>query len=318
MQNEACTYFIATSSSCRCPRTTASRWASTCGCASGCWRAARCPRRISACRSPRATPRSTARIARAIASASRVASSTAAEIRAIGFPWSERMVERSRRSSGATLAAARAALTRGWACEPRRRHAPRLSRSRRGLLRVQRRGDRRARHAGRGAARSAIAIVDCDVHQGNGTAAIFAGDDSVFTFSIHGARNFPFAKETSDLDIELPDGTGDEEYLWHLERGAGRDPGALAPAARVLPRGRGSLRGRSARPPGAQQGGAAAARRAGAAHPARARHSRGDRHGGRLCAGHRGLGGDPCEHTARRTAPGIGNNRGPPRGEQEP
>ncbi|HET6263352.1 MAG TPA: histone deacetylase, partial [Usitatibacter sp.] len=64
-----------------------------------------------------------------------------------------------------------------------------------------------------------VAIVDCDVHQGNGTASIFAGDDSVFTFSIHGARNFPFAKETSDLDIDLPDGTGDDEYLWHLERG---------------------------------------------------------------------------------------------------
>jgi len=56
------------------------------------------------------------------------------------------------------------------------------------------------------------------VHQGNGTAAIFAGDDSVFTFSIHGARNFPFAKESSDLDVELADGTGDDEYLWHLER----------------------------------------------------------------------------------------------------
>jgi acetoin utilization deacetylase AcuC-like enzyme len=53
-----------------------------------------------------------------------------------------------------------------------------------------------------------VAVVDCDVHQGNGTASIFAGDDSVFTFSIHGARNFPFAKEKSDLDIELPDGTG--------------------------------------------------------------------------------------------------------------
>ena len=64
-----------------------------------------------------------------------------------------------------------------------------------------------------------MAIVDCDVHQGNGTASIFAGDDSVFTFSIHGARNFPFRKEASDLDIELPDGTRDEEYLWHLERG---------------------------------------------------------------------------------------------------
>ena len=57
------------------------------------------------------------------------------------------------------------------------------------------------------------------MHQGNGTASIFAGDDSVFTFSIHGAKNFPFVKAASDLDIELPDGAGDDEYLWHLERG---------------------------------------------------------------------------------------------------
>jgi len=64
-----------------------------------------------------------------------------------------------------------------------------------------------------------VAIIDCDVHQGNGTASIFSGDASVFTFSIHGAKNFPFEKATSDLDIELPDGTGDDEYLRQLERG---------------------------------------------------------------------------------------------------
>ena len=57
------------------------------------------------------------------------------------------------------------------------------------------------------------AVVDCDVHQGNGTAAIFQHDPSVFTFSMHGARNFPFRKETSDLDVDLADGTTDEEYL---------------------------------------------------------------------------------------------------------
>lgn len=64
-----------------------------------------------------------------------------------------------------------------------------------------------------------ILIVDCDVHQGNGTASILAGDDSVFTFSIHGARNFPFAKERSDLDIELPDGCSDAAYLTRLAEG---------------------------------------------------------------------------------------------------
>jgi acetoin utilization deacetylase AcuC-like enzyme len=58
-----------------------------------------------------------------------------------------------------------------------------------------------------------VVVLDCDVHQGNGTASIFDGDDSVFTFSIHGEKNFPFHKEKSALDIGLPDGTGDEAYL---------------------------------------------------------------------------------------------------------
>jgi acetoin utilization deacetylase AcuC-like enzyme len=142
----------------------------------------------------------------------------ASELRAIGFPWSERMVERSRRSSGATLAAAREALTRGWSAN--------LAGGTHHAFRARGEGfcvfndaavAARAMQVEAGLQR--IAIVDCDVHQGNGTASIFAGDDSVFTFSIHGARNFPFAKEASDLDIELADGTRDEEYLWHLERG---------------------------------------------------------------------------------------------------
>jgi acetoin utilization deacetylase AcuC-like enzyme len=57
------------------------------------------------------------------------------------------------------------------------------------------------------------AVVDCDVHQGNGTATIFRGDPSVFTMSLHGGNNFPFHKETSDLDLVFPDGTRDEAYL---------------------------------------------------------------------------------------------------------
>jgi acetoin utilization deacetylase AcuC-like enzyme len=64
-----------------------------------------------------------------------------------------------------------------------------------------------------------VLIVDCDVHQGNGTAAIFRDDPTVFTFSIHGANNFPFAKVAGDLDVELADGTGDREYLDVLGRG---------------------------------------------------------------------------------------------------
>ena len=72
------------------------------------------------------------------------------------------------------------------------------------------------------------AIVDCDVHQGNGTAAIFRGDPSVFTLSMHGAQNFPFRKETSDLDLEFADGTRDDEYL---TRAGGASAGGARPRA---------------------------------------------------------------------------------------
>jgi acetoin utilization deacetylase AcuC-like enzyme len=143
-----------------------------------------------------------------------------AEMRAIGFPWSAAMVERSRRSAGATIGAARIALREGCAANLAggTHHA------------FRNRGEgfcvfndaviaARAVQAD-GLARNVV-VVDCDVHQGNGTASIARSDDTLFTFSIHGARNFPFAKEQSDLDIDLPDGTGDDEYLWHLERGLG-------------------------------------------------------------------------------------------------
>jgi acetoin utilization deacetylase AcuC-like enzyme len=128
------------------------------------------------------------------------------------------MVERSRRSSGATLAAAREALACGWSAN--------LAGGTHHAFRERGEGfcvfndaaiAARAMQVEAGLQR--IAIVDCDVHQGNGTASIFAGDESVFTFSMHGVNNFPFRKETSDLDIELADGTRDDEYLWHLERG---------------------------------------------------------------------------------------------------
>ena len=105
--------------------------------------------------------------------------------------------------------------------QPRRRHAPRAASARQRLLRLQRRRGRRARCAGRGhrpAAPLRIVVVDLDVHQGDGTAAIFAGDPSVFTLSLHGAKNFPFRKAASDLDVGLPDGCGDADYLRRARR----------------------------------------------------------------------------------------------------
>jgi len=151
-----------------------------------------------------------------------------AEVRRIGLPWSEELVERARRSVGATIEACRAALSEG--------HAVSLA------------GGTHHAHADRGegycvfndaavAARAMqveggigrIIVVDCDVHQGNGTAAIFQGDPSVFTFGIYGERNFPFSKECCDIDVPLPDGTGDHEYIRALASGLSRALRAARP-----------------------------------------------------------------------------------------
>jgi acetoin utilization deacetylase AcuC-like enzyme len=132
--------------------------------------------------------------------------------RRIGFPWSPGMVERSRRSVGATIAAARAALDDGISANLAGGTHHAIADRGEGFcifndaavaIRVLQR-DHDARR---------VAIVDLDVHQGNGTAAIFNGDAEVFTFSMHGEKNFPFRKEISDLDIALPDGTTDDQYL---------------------------------------------------------------------------------------------------------
>lgn len=141
--------------------------------------------------------------------------------REIGFPWTPRMVERSRRSVGATIAAARAALREGVAANlaggthhayadkgggfcvfndvavAARLMQAESHRQHRKLLRV--------------------AVVDLDVHQGNGTAALFADDATVFTLSMHGEKNFPHRKEVSDLDVDLPDGCADDAYLQALD-----------------------------------------------------------------------------------------------------
>jgi acetoin utilization deacetylase AcuC-like enzyme len=132
--------------------------------------------------------------------------------RRIGFPWSPAMVERSRRSVGATIAAARAAREDGVAANLAGGTHHSFADRGEGFC-VFNDVAVAARVLQRDGIARRIAVIDLDVHQGNGTAAIFAGDESVFTFSMHGDKNFPFRKETSDLDVPLADGMTDEDYL---------------------------------------------------------------------------------------------------------
>ena len=136
----------------------------------------------------------------------------AAEQRRIGFPWSPEMVERSRRSAGATLAACRSALDAGCAANLAggTHHAHRDFGS--GFCVFNDAAVAALAMRAEGLAER-VAIVDCDVHQGDGTAAILADTPEVFTLSLHGDKNFPFRKTVSDHDIALPDGTGDADYL---------------------------------------------------------------------------------------------------------
>ena len=151
--------------------------------------------------------------------------------REIGFPWSLAMAERARRSVGATVAAARVALGLG------RQQKPGVAANMAGgthhayahkgggfcvfndvavtarLMQAE-----WARHFKNSRPALQVAIIDLDVHQGNGTASIFTRDASVFTLSLHGEKNFPFRKEASDIDMELPDGCQDAQYLEALEQ----------------------------------------------------------------------------------------------------
>lgn len=141
---------------------------------------------------------------------------SASAVRRLGLPWSEALVRRSRASVQGTLTAARIAIHEGRAAN--------LA------------GGTHHAFADRGEGYCVLndiaiairclqrdwwmqrmAVIDCDVHQGNGTASIFAGDPDVFTFSIHGANNYPLTKVPGTLDIALPDGTGDAEYLATLQ-----------------------------------------------------------------------------------------------------
>ena len=138
------------------------------------------------------------------------------EQREIGFPWSEQMVERSRRSAGATVAAAKTALKESIAANLAggTHHAYRDTGS--GFC-VFNDSAIAARTLQKEVSRHLkIDVIDLDVHQGNGTASILQNDHSIFTLSMHGENNFPFKKEESDLDIGLTDGCDDESYLQSL------------------------------------------------------------------------------------------------------
>jgi acetoin utilization deacetylase AcuC-like enzyme len=143
---------------------------------------------------------------------------TTQEVRRIGFPWSPQLVERSRRSTGGTIAACRAALRHGSSVNLAggTHHAgPDWGQ---GFCVFNDAAVAARAVQAEGLARRVV-ILDCDVHQGNGTAAIFGADPTVFTFSIHGEKNFPFHKVAGDMDIGLPDGAGDEAYLEALAAG---------------------------------------------------------------------------------------------------
>lgn len=137
---------------------------------------------------------------------------SSAEMRKIGFPWSQALVERTKRSCGATIQACFAALDEGIAANlaggthhafPDRGEGYCIFNDVAIAARAVQ-AEKRVRR---------VVIIDCDVHQGNGTASIFKDDPSVFTFSIHGEKNFPFHKERSNLDVALEDGADDWTYL---------------------------------------------------------------------------------------------------------
>jgi len=141
---------------------------------------------------------------------------TAQQQRELGFPWSAEYALRARRSVGATLAAARTVARGGWAAHLAGGTHHAFRDTGRGFclfndVAVAIHTLRSEGHAPR------VLVVDTDVHQGDGTAALFAADDRVYTLSLHGARNYPRQKMQSDLDVPLPDNTDDSAYLDALD-----------------------------------------------------------------------------------------------------
>ena len=153
--------------------------------------------------------------------------------REIGFPWSPAMAERARRSVGASLAAARSALSQGLAGNLAGGTHHAYAHKGGGFCvfndiavtarLMQAEAWRTRRH------KLQVAVIDLDVHQGNGTAHIFANDPTVFTLSLHGEKNFPFRKEAGDLDVGLPDGCTDEPYMQALHQALAELEGRFAP-----------------------------------------------------------------------------------------
>jgi len=140
---------------------------------------------------------------------------TVREQRGLGLPWSPELVERGRRAVAGTVAASRYALGRGVAINlGGGTHHAGFDFSRGYCLFNDIGAALSDLRAGGEAARSLV--VDCDVHQGDGTADLFGADPDTFTLSLHGARNYPFKRIPSDLDVDLPSGTGDDDYLQAL------------------------------------------------------------------------------------------------------
>lgn len=141
---------------------------------------------------------------------------TDAEIRQIGLPWSPELVRRVKYTAGATIAVCRDALHDGIALSLGGGTHHACSDHGQGYCLYNDSVVAARALQAEGLVRRVL-VIDCDVHQGNGTAEITTGDSSIFTFSIHGEKNFPYQKVPSDLDVGLPDGTGDEAYLGVLE-----------------------------------------------------------------------------------------------------
>lgn len=141
---------------------------------------------------------------------------TAAEERRIGLPWTESLVYRTRMEVGGTILTCRKALESGIACNAAGGTHHAFASEGSGFCIFNDMAVAAALMLAEGRCRQVL-VIDLDVHQGDGTARIFADQPAVFTFSMHGGKNFPLRKQTSDLDVELPDGMNDEAYLSRLD-----------------------------------------------------------------------------------------------------